>query len=109
MSWVLLFLAIILEVAGTTCMKLSAGFSKLVPSILVFVLYGLSFTAFIYALKWINLSFAYAIWAGLGVLLIGAIGILYFKESVSVLKIVSMVLISTGVVTFFLSGQLTTK
>ena len=107
MSWVLLFLAIVLEVAGTTCMKLSAGFSKLVPSVLVFVCYGLSFTAFIYLLKWINLSFAYAIWAGLGVLLIGAIGILYFKEPVSVLKVLSMVLISAGVVTFFLSGQIT--
>jgi len=107
MSWVLLFLAIVLEVTGTTCMKLSAGFSKLVPSILVFVCYGLSFTAFIYLLKWINLSFAYAIWAGLGVLLIGAIGILYFKEPVSVLKVVSMLLISVGVVTFFLSGQIT--
>jgi len=109
MSWVLLFLAIVLEVTGTTCMKLSAGFSKLVPSVLVFVCYGLSFTAFIYILKWINLSFAYAIWAGLGVLLIGAIGFLYFKEPVTILKIVSMVLISSGVVAFFLSGQLTIK
>jgi len=104
MSWLFLFIAIVFEVSGATGMKLSAGFSKLVPSISAFVLYALSVAAFIYALKGINLSFAYAIWAGVGVLAICAIGILYFKEPVSVLKIVSIVLISTGVVTFHLSG-----
>ena len=51
MGWFLLALAIVLEVAGTTCMKLSGGFKELVPSVLVFVFYGFSFTAFIYALK----------------------------------------------------------
>ncbi len=105
MSWTFLFLAIVFEVFGATCMKLSVGFSKLVPSISAFVLYGLSVASFIYAVKWINLSFAYAVWAGVGVLSIGAIGILYFKEPVSILKIVSIVLICTGVVTFHLSGS----
>ena len=86
-------------------MKLSVGFSKLVPSISAFVLCALSVASFIYAVKWINLSFAYAVWAGVGVLAIGAIGILYFKKPFSILKIVSIVLISTGVVTFYLSGS----
>jgi small multidrug resistance pump len=104
MSWIFLFLAIVFEVSGATSMKLSAGFSKLIPSISAFLLYTLSIAAFIYALKGINLSFAYAVWAGAGVLAIGAIGILYFKEPVSVLKIVSIILISTGVVTFHLSA-----
>ena len=104
MSWVFLILAIVFEISGATCMKLSAGFSKLIPSILAFFLYASSVAAFIYALKGIHLSFAYAVWAGVGVLAIGAIGILYFKEPVSVLKIVSIVLISTGMVTFYLSG-----
>ena len=75
MSWLFLGLAIVLEVCGTTCMKLSQGFSKVIPSVLIFVFYGLSFTAFTFALKRIDLSFAYAIWAGLGVMLIGTIGI----------------------------------
>jgi small multidrug resistance pump len=79
-------------------MKLSEGFSRLVPSILIFVFYGFSFAAFTLALKRIDLSFAYAVWAGLGVLLIGTIGIVYFKEPISVVKAVSMVLIVAGVV-----------
>lgn len=104
MGWLLLALAIILEVSGTTCMKLSDGFKEILPSILVFVFYGLSFTAFIYALKTLDLSISYAIWAGVGLALIAAIGILYFKEPVTVPKIVFMVLILIGVIGLSLSG-----
>ena len=42
-NWLFLFLAIILEICGTTSMKLSEGFAKLLPSIMIFVFYGLSF------------------------------------------------------------------
>lgn len=104
MHWLYLSLAIVLEVCGTTSMKLSDGFSKLTPSILIFIFYGLSFVAFVFALKRIDVSMAYAIWAGLGVLLIGAIGILHFKEPVSALKIASMALIIGGVVGLYSSG-----
>jgi len=97
MYWLYLALAIGLEVCGTTCMKLSEGFSRLTPSILMFVFYGLSFAAFVFALKRIDISVAYAIWAGLGVMLIAIIGITYFKEPVSTLKIISIVLIIAGV------------
>jgi len=99
MGWLLLFVAIGFEVAGTTCMKLSEGFSKLVPSVLIFVFYGISFAVFAMALKkGINLSAAYAIWCGIGISLIAAIGILYFKEPVTVLKMASIALIIAGVV-----------
>ena len=98
MHWLYLTLAIMLEVAGTTCMKYSDGFTHLVPSILLFVFYALSFAAFTFALKQIDISFAYAVWAGLGVLLIAIIGITWFNEGVSALKIASMVLIIAGVV-----------
>ena len=104
MSWLFLTLAIVLEVCGTTCMKLSEGFSRLIPSVLIFIFYGFSFTAFTLALKRIDLSFAYAVWAGLGVLLIGAIGILYFREPISVLKVISTILIIAGVVGLYASG-----
>jgi len=104
MGWFLLALAIVLEVAGTTCMKLSGGFKELVPSVLVFVFYGFSFTAFIYALKTIDLSITYAIWAGVGLALIAAIGVLYFKEPVTVPKMVFVGLILIGVIGLSLSG-----
>ena len=102
--WLYLALAVVLEVCGTTCMKLSDGFSKLTPSILIFIFYGLSFALFVLALKRIDVSIAYAMWAGLGVLLIGAVGILYFKEPVSALRIASTILIIGGVVGLYSSG-----
>ena len=96
--WILLATAIVLEVAGTTSMKLSDGLSRLIPSVLVFVFYAASFVAFSIALKRIEVSVAYAIWAGIGTAAIAVIGILYFSESVTALKLISIVLIVAGVV-----------
>lgn len=104
-SWLYLVGAIALEVAGTTCMKLSEGFARLVPSILIFVFYALSFIALTIALKTIDVSVVYAIWSGIGTALIATIGILYFKESVTILKFASIGLIIIGVVGLNLSGM----
>ena len=104
-SWLFLAGAIALEVSGTTCMKLSEGFEKLVPSILIFVFYALSFSALTIALKTIDVSIVYAIWSGIGTALIATIGILYFKESVTLLKFVSIGLIIIGVVGLNLTGM----
>jgi small multidrug resistance pump len=98
MAWLLLFAAIVLEVCGTTCMKLSEGFSKLVPSLLLFAFYVAAFTCLNYAIKTIEVSVAYAIWAGLGTALIAMIGVWYFNESITPLKIGCIVLIVVGVV-----------
>jgi small multidrug resistance pump len=104
MGWMLLIIAIVLEVCGTTCMKLSEGFSKLTPSVLIFIFYGFSFTVFVFALKHVDVSVAYAVWAGLGVMLIAAVGILHFEEAVTALRIVSMLLIIGGVIGLSASG-----
>jgi len=96
--WLILVLAIGLEVAGTISMKLSDGFSKLVPSILIFVFYAASFAALTFTLKKIEISVAYAVWSGVGTALIATIGILYFKEAATTLKFVSLFLIVAGVV-----------
>ena len=104
MNWIYLFLAILFEVTGTTSMKLSQGFTKIVPSILIFVFYGLSFTSFTYALKKIDISTAYPIWSGLGTALIVGIGVLLFKETVTPIKIISIVLIIIGVIGLKLGG-----
>lgn len=79
-------------------MKLSMGFSRLIPSILIFVFYGLSFTALTYSLKKIDLSIAYAVWSGVGIGLIVIIGFFYFKEQATLLKLVSIMLIILGVI-----------
>jgi small multidrug resistance pump len=85
-------------------MKLSNGFTKLVPSALVILFYGASFVLLALALKKIEVSIAYAIWAGVGTALIALIGILYFNESVTTLKLMSILLIIAGVVGLNLSG-----
>lgn len=102
--WIYLILAIILEVAGTTSMKLADGFSRLIPSILMFVFYFSSFAALALSLKKFEVSTVYAIWSGLGTALIATMGIVCFRETISVTKVVSLTLIVAGVVGLQLSG-----
>jgi len=104
MHWLLLALAIVLEVAGTTAMKYSNGLSNLIPSLLMSLFYVLSIVALAFALKKIELSIAYAIWAGMGTAIIAMLGIFYFQESVSAMKVISVLLIVVGVVGLNLSG-----
>ena len=103
MSWILLFVAICLEVCGTTCMKLAHGFARLIPSVLVFIFYGASFGAFTIVLKHIHVSVAYAIWSGTGTVLITMIGWYWFAEPLGSVKLISIGLIILGVVGLNLS------
>lgn len=105
-SWLYLVAAIIMEVTGTTCMKLSDGFQKTAPSILMFVFYGLSFGALAMALKKMEVGVAYAVWSGLGTALIAMIGIVWFGEALTPVKIVSLTLIIAGVAGLNLGGAI---
>jgi small multidrug resistance pump len=96
-SWIILGLGIIFEVLGTICMKLADGFTKLVPSVLVFVFYGLSLAALVLVLKKMDVGIAYAIWASLGVVVITIIGVIWFSEPISLTKIISISLIVAGI------------
>ncbi len=98
MSWIYLVLAIIFETLGTTFLKMSHGFSHLLPSIGTILSYVLCFLLLSFALKTIDMSIAYAIWAAFGILLVSAIGMVFFHESVSFLKIASIALIILGTV-----------
>jgi small multidrug resistance pump len=104
MTWLFLVLAILLEVSGTACSKMSEGFTKLVPSLLLFAFYSLSFGMLTLALKRIDVSVAYAVWSGMGTALIATIGVLYFKEPMTAVKLISLGLIIGGVVGLNLSG-----
>jgi small multidrug resistance pump len=103
--WMYLIVAIIFEVAGTTAMKFSEGFTKTLPSVFMFVFYILSLVALTYALKKIDMSMAYAVWAGVGTALITVVGILFFKEPAGLFKIMSILLIIIGVVGLHLSSE----
>ncbi len=98
MSWLYLILAIIFETIGTTALKLSNGFSVLLPSIGTVIAYIFSFLFLSYALKTIDVSIAYAIWGAFGILLICAIGVIFFHEQLSIIKIVSILFIILGTI-----------
>jgi len=104
MHWLALAAAIVFEVSGTISMKVAAASNGWLPWTLVFVLYGLSFVLLIQALKAIEVGIAYAIWAGIGTVLIATIGILWFSEALNWGKSISIALIVAGVVGLNLSG-----
>jgi small multidrug resistance pump len=98
MPWLILAATIVFEVIGSTMMKLSNGFTVFWPSVAVFICYSLSLVGLTIVLKYIDLSVAYAIWCGVGVGLVALIGVFYFKEPVTALRVTSLLLIITGVV-----------
>ena len=96
-AWAVLAAAILLEVAGTTSMRLSEGFSRVTPSVLIFVFYAASFALNTLVIRTLGLSVVYAVWSGVGTVLTAMIGFLYFKEPATTLKMVSIGLIVIGV------------
>jgi multidrug transporter EmrE-like cation transporter len=85
-AWILLTLAIISEVIGSTGLKASKGFTVFVPSVFVILGYGSAFYLLSLALKTIPLNTAYAVWAGIGTALIAAIGWLFLSEPMSLIS-----------------------
>lgn len=96
-AWMVLALAIMFEVGGTTSMRLSEGFSRLTPSIMIFVFYAISFALNTLVIRTLGLSVVYAVWSGVGTVLTSIIGYLYFKEPASAIKLGSTALIVIGV------------
>jgi small multidrug resistance pump len=105
MPWIYLAAAILLEVAGITSLKLSRGFSELVPSIAVPLFYVFSAAAVILALKRLDLSVTYAVWSGVGTALAALIGFAYFREPLTLIKIASLGLVIAGVVGLSLAAR----
>ena len=102
-AWVLLTATILFEVAGTISMKLSAGFTNPLPSFLIFVFYGISFTFLTFTLKTLEVSTVYAMWSGLGTCLVAILGVAYFKEVLSTSKSMGIALVILGVILIHLS------
>ena len=97
MKYLLLALAIILEVVGSSFMKASDGFSKIVPTTVTIVAYIACFFFLSQALKHIPLGVAYAIWGGLGIVLTATISVVVFKQSLDFPAILGILLIVSGV------------
>ena len=97
MKYLFLALAIILEVIGSSFMKASNGFSKIIPTSITVVAYIACFFFLSQALKHIPLGIAYAIWGGLGIVLTAIISVVIFKQSLDLPAIIGIILIVSGV------------
>lgn len=98
MTFVYLILAIVAEVVATSALKASMGFTRPLPSIVVVVGYGLAFYLLSLVLRTLPVGVAYAIWAGLGIVLVTLVGIVVFGERPDWPGIVGIGLIVAGVV-----------
>jgi len=97
-KWLLLSAAIVAEVAGTSFLKASEGFTRLGPSVIVVVGYAAAFYFLSLTLKVIPVGVAYAIWSGVGVALIAVIGWFFFGQRLDAPAILGMGMIIGGVV-----------
>ncbi len=104
-AWWVLSLAIVFEVGGTTCMRLSEGFTRLTPSALIFVFYAFSFMLNVLVIRVLGLSVVYAVWSGAGTIATSLIGYLYFKEPATALKMASAGLVVAGVVGMHMASR----
>lgn len=96
--WVLLTIAIVAEVIATSSLKLSDGFTRLWPSVVVVAGYGVSFYFLSVTMRSIPIGVIYAIWSGLGVVLVTLVGWLVFKQHLDLPALVGISLIIAGVV-----------
>ncbi|RVU29587.1 DMT family transporter [Neptunomonas marina] len=106
-SWLFLVIAIISEVVATSALKQSEGFTKLLPSGLVVVGYGLAFYFLSLTLKSIPLGVAYAIWSGVGVALIALVGWLLYGQRLDLPALLGLGLIVAGVLLISLISKTT--
>jgi small multidrug resistance pump len=98
MNWLMLYAAIGFEVVGTTSLKLSEGMTRPGWFVLCLVLYGTSFALLGISLKAIPVGVAYAIWSGAGTVLIALIGILWFQEAATPLRLLFIAMILFGAI-----------
>ena len=106
-SYILLLIAIIAEVIATSALKASDGMSRLAPAMVVVGGYGIAFTALSMSLKaGLSIGVAYAIWSGVGIVLIAAIGAVIYGERVDAPAVVGFGLIVAGVVVLNLFSRL---
>jgi len=97
-AWVFLVIAVVAEVIGTSFLKASAGFTKPLPSLMVVLGYGAAFYFLSLTLTTIPVGIAYAVWSGVGVTLIAAIGWLFLGQKLDAAALAGMGLIVAGVV-----------
>ena len=97
-NFTILFFAILSEVIATSALKFSEGFTKLIPSIVVVLGYGLSFYLLSLSLKVFPIGIAYAIWSGVGLILTVIAGMILWKETLDWARVAGIILIIAGII-----------
>ena len=105
MKYLYLALAIIGEVAGTSALKASDQFTKIVPSMVVILGYGMAFYFLSIVVKSIPLGISYAIWSGLGIVLVSIVGIFFYKHIPDLPRVIGMLLIILRVLVIHLFSE----
>ncbi|WP_370643201.1 multidrug efflux SMR transporter [Bordetella sp. LUAb4] len=98
MKWLYLAVAIIAELIATSSLKASEGFTRLLPSAITVVGYLVSFYFLSQTLREIPVGIAYAIWSGVGIVLISIIGLVFFKQHLDLPALIGIGLIVAGVI-----------
>jgi small multidrug resistance pump len=96
--WLALSIAIVAEVIATTALKSTEGFTRLVPSLMVVAGYGTAFYFMTVSLRVFPVGIMYAIWAGVGIVLVALLGWVFYKQSLDWPAILGIVLIISGVI-----------
>lgn len=104
MAWVLIVIAGVLETGFAVALKLSAGFTRPIPSVLFIVFAIGSFTLLSTGLRTLPVGPAYAVWTGIGAVGTATVGMAVLGESVATLKLVSLALVVAGIVGLQLSS-----
>src|SRR4051812_43852130 len=103
-SWLVLFAAILFEVAGTLTLKFTDGMTNWKPTVLMFAFYLASLFGLSIAVVRIPVGIAYAVWSGVGTLVVAVVGMMWFKEQVTLLRIVSTMFVVLGVAGLYLTS-----
>jgi small multidrug resistance pump len=98
MNWLYLAIAIVLEVIATSALKASDGFTRLLPSMVVVVGYATAFYTLSLTLRTMPVGVVYAVWSGVGVVLITLVGWLWFKQELDIPAFIGIGLIAAGVI-----------
>jgi len=108
MAYLYLALAILAEMVATSALKASEEFTKLVPSIVVLIGYGAAFYFMTLVLRTIPIGVTYAIWSGVGIVLIAIVGAIFYKEIPDLPAVIGMGLIISGVIVIHLFSNTVT-
>ena len=105
LPWLLIAASVFVEVLGTIALRFADGFTRLLPSVAVCILYGMAIWLMSLALRRLDMGLTYAVWAGSGTALTALIGTIYFNEAADATRILGFILIVAGVVTLNIGSR----